>query len=195
MPIADSEIQETAAIQPFLPFLPLFIRDCGDQRVQLLDGLEHSFPKDGMPETLFIESGGIRVVAHTVEDIQEERKSPFAIRAPAHAAEPAFLQPHGEAALDVLPGADVAVVHPHQAVAVEWMAVGVGEGALGGGAHVGEDELRGGFGAEPVQVDAIPGGYGGGEDAGGGTEGWGGVVAESEAIAVVWAAAVLNDCC
>lgn len=148
-----------------------------------------------MPETLLVEKGGIRVVAHTVEHVEEECKSPLAVGAPPHAAEPALLQPHGEAALDVLPAADVAVVHPHQAVAVKRVAVGVREGALGGGTYVGEDELRGGFGAQPVQVDAIPGGDSGGEDAGGGTESWGGVVAESEAVTVVWAAAILDGGC
>lgn len=77
----------------------------------------------------------------------------------------------------MFPAADVAVVHPHQAVAVERVAVGVREGTLGGGAHMGEYELGGRFGAQPQEVDAVPGGDGGGEEAGRGTEGWGGVVA------------------
>lgn len=75
----------------------------------------------------------------------------------------------------------------------EGMAVGGGEGAGGGGAHVGEDEGGGRLGGQPREVDAVPGGRGGGEEAGGGAEGGvGGVVADAEAVAVVGAAGVLR---
>lgn len=139
MSITDGEIQEAAAIEPFLPLLALFIRDGGDERVQLLDGLEHSLPEDGMTETLSVENRGIGIIAHAIQHVEEESEGPFAVGAAADAAEPALVESHGEAPLDVFPAADVAVVHPHQAVVVKRVAVGVGEGALGGGADVGED--------------------------------------------------------
>jgi len=72
------------------------------------------------------------------------------------------------------------------------MAVCGGECAGGGGAHVGEDERGGGFRGEAGEVDAVPSGGGGGEEAGRGAEGGvRGVVAYAEAVAVVGTAGVL----
>lgn len=100
-----------------------------------------------MAETGLIERSRIGIIAHPIQDIQKHGKGPFAVGVASDAAEPAFAEADAQGALDVLPGAEVAVVHPHQAVAVERVAVGVGERSLGGGAYVGEDKLRGRFGA------------------------------------------------
>ena len=74
----------------------------------------------------------------------------------------------------------------------ERVAVGVGKAALGGGAHVGEDEGGCGFGGEAGEVDAVPCGRDAGEDARIWSEGRWCVVADTEAVAVVRAAVVLG---
>lgn len=84
-------------------------------------------------------------------------------------------------------------MHEHDAVAVERMAIRVGKSALCSGTYMGEDETRGRFGAQTKQIDAVPGGDGGGENARGGAKGRRGVVSQAEAIAVVWSAGVLRS--
>ncbi len=74
----------------------------------------------------------------------------------------------------------------------EWMAVAIGERPLSRGAHVGEDERGGGLAGETFEIDAVPCGDRGGEDARFGTEGWGRVVADAEAVAVMGTACVLG---
>ena len=85
-------------------------------------------------------------------------------------------------------------MHEHQGVVTERVAVGVGEGAGGGGADVGEDERGGGFRGQPGQVNTVPSGRGGREEAGRGAEGRvRGVVADAEAITIVRAAGILGE--
>jgi hypothetical protein len=71
------------------------------------------------------------------------------------------------------------------------VAVGVGKVTCGRGAYVCEEQARRGFGGDAGQVDAVPGGDSGSEDAGFRTEAGRGVVSDSEAVAIVWAAVVL----
>ena len=49
---------------------------------------------------------------------------------------------------------------------LEGVAVVLGEGALGGGTDVGEDQAGTGFGSDTFEIHAVPGGQGGGEDTG-----------------------------
>lgn len=72
------------------------------------------------------------------------------------------------------------------------MAVRVGQAALGGGAYVGEDQRGCRLGGEAGEIDAVPGGSRAGENAGVRSEGWRCVVANSETVAVVRAAMVLD---
>lgn len=65
------------------------------------------------------------------------------------------------------------------------MAVGFREGSGGGGPDVREYERGDCLFCEASEVDAVPGGSGGGEDTRFEGEGRGGVVAYAEAIAVV----------
>ena len=90
------------------------------------------------------------------------------------------------------PAGDVAVVHEHEAAVAERVAVGVGQAALGGGAHVGEDERGCSFGGEAGEVDAVPCGRDAGEDARIGSEGRWCVVADTKAVSVVRAAVILD---
>jgi hypothetical protein len=64
---------------------------------------------------------------------------------------------------------------------------------LGCGAHVGEDERGRGFGGDAREVDAVPCGDGRCEDAWFGAERGRCVVSDTEAVAVVWSSAVLED--
>lgn len=82
-------------------------------------------------------------------------------------------------------------MHEHEALVAEGVAVAVAEVTLGCSADVGEDEARRGFGRDAREVYAVPCWDRGGEDAGRGTEGWAGVVADAETVAVVWAPSVL----
>src|SRR5438132_1371210 len=47
-------------------------------------------------------------------------------------------------------------MHPHQTAMAEWVAVIIAQGALGGGAYVREDQMRGGLGGNSLEVDAVP---------------------------------------
>jgi hypothetical protein len=71
------------------------------------------------------------------------------------------------------------------------VAVAIGQIAFGRGADVGEDQRGRRLGRDSREVDAIPCWDGGGEDAGFGAERGRRVVANAEAIAVVWTSAVL----
>lgn len=100
------------------------------------------------------------------EAVEEHGKGPFAVSGAADDVEPFLGEAEGEAALDLAPGADAAIVHEHDAFVAEGVAVAVAEVAFGCGAYVGEDEGRGCFGGDAREVDAVPGGDCGGEDAG-----------------------------
>ena len=72
------------------------------------------------------------------------------------------------------------------------VAVGVGEGAFGGGAYMGKDKVRGCLGSDAGQVDTIPSWDCAGEYARGRPEvGWC-VVADTEAVTVMRATGVLR---
>lgn len=66
----------------------------------------------------------------------------------------------------MLPTTDTSVVHPHEIVVLEGVAVAIGEGRLRGRSDMGEDERRAGLRCEPFQVLAVPCGQRGCEDAG-----------------------------
>ena len=74
----------------------------------------------------------------------------------------------------------------------ERMAVAVGEGALGSGAHMGKNERGDGLTGDPFEIDAVPRRNRGGEDAGLRAEGWWRVVADTETVTVVGTAGVLE---
>lgn len=71
------------------------------------------------------------------------------------------------------------------------MAVTVRQVAFGGSSYVCEDEGGGRLGSDSRQVNAVPRGDCGGEDAGFWAEAGGCVVSDSEAVAVMGAASVL----
>ena len=83
-------------------------------------------------------------------------------------------------------------MHEHQALVGERVAVGIAQIALGGGADVREDEAGRCFRCDARQVDAVPCWDCGREDAGFRAQGGRRVVADSEAVAVVRAASVLE---
>lgn len=56
---------------------------------------------------------GVGGVAHAVHAVEEEGEGPFAVCGALDVDEPFVAEGGGEAALDVLPTADSAVVHPH----------------------------------------------------------------------------------
>ena len=104
------------------------------------------------------------------EAVEEHGKGPLTISGAADDVEPFLGEAEGEAALDLAPCADAAVVHEHDAFVAEGVAVAVAEVAFGRGAHMGEDEGRGRFGSDAREVDAVPCGDCGGEYAGRGAE-------------------------
>ncbi|MCJ1407568.1 hypothetical protein MMC19_001639 [Ptychographa xylographoides] len=133
----------------------------------------------------------VRVDARPLQAVEEQRERPFGVRAALHAEEPFLAEAEGQRAFDERPGGDAAVVHPHEPRVAEGVAVCVGEGAGGGGAHVGEDQRRSRVGGQTREVDAVPGRDGGGEEARLGAERGRRVVADAEAVAVVGPAGVL----
>ena len=73
------------------------------------------------------------------------------------------------------------------------MTIAIAEVPLRSSTYMGEDEAGGCFRRDAGQVYAVPRRDCGGEDAGFRTEGGGGVVADSEAVAIVGAAPVLVE--
>lgn len=82
-------------------------------------------------------------------------------------------------------------MHPHQSLVLEGVAVGIGEGAFGCGADVGEDQVRACFGRQAFEVFAIPGWERRGEDARVWAEFWVCVKAYPKAVTIHGAAVVL----
>ena len=189
MAVGHGEIEQTPLIHHFVPQLR---RRGVDEVIDALDGLQHRLPERRVPEAVERVLLAVGVAAGLFQTVQEEGKGPFAVRVALDAHEP--LPPHaqGDFPLDVPPAGDVAVVHEHETAVGERVAVGVRQAAFCGGADVGEDERRGRFRGEAGEVDAVPGGRRAGEDARVGSEGWWCVVANSEAVAVVRAAVVLD---
>ena len=187
--VGHGEVEQAALIHHFVPQLR---RRGVDEGVDALDGLEHRFAEDRVPEAVERALGAVRVEACFLQTVQEEGKGPFAVRTALDAYEPSLAHAQRDVSLDVSPAGDVAVVHEHEAAVAERVAVGVGKTALGGGAHVGEDEGGCGFGGEAGEVDAVPCGRDAGEDARIWSEGRWCVVADTEAVSVVRAAVVLD---
>lgn len=127
-----------------------------------------------------------------VETVEEGSEGPLAVCGSLDEGKPFLVQAHGQSAFDLAEAADASIVHEHQALVAEGVAVRVAKVPLGGRAHVCEDERGRRLGRDPRQVDAVPCWDRRGEDAGLGAEGWRGVVADTEAVAVVWTAAVLG---
>ncbi len=157
-----------------------------DQLVDGGDGLEHGLPQDVRAEAVL----GLRarVEAHALERVQEQGKGPFAVGTADDAHVPLVRQSPAQPPLDVLPPAQATVVHPHQAAMAERVAVVLAQRPLGGRANMGEDQVGGGLGGEALQVGAVPGGRGRGEQARRGAELGICVEADAEAVGVVLAA-------
>ena len=163
-------------------------RDGLDEGVDLGDRLLHCAAED-----LLAESGGrprARIDAFLFEGVKEERERPFRVRAAVDAEIPLLGQGIRKRTLDVLPAAYVAVVHPHQRVVLEGVTVVLGQGAFGGGAHMGKDQSRAYLGRDALEVDAVPSRKGGGEDTRGIAQVSFCVPADTEAVTVDWAALV-----
>lgn len=187
VPVGDGEVQQTARVGIFSPLHG----DLGDELVDPLDGVQHRFPEHGMPKSA-IRGVGAGIMSGFLHAVEKQGKGPFAIGPPLDAVEPFGVNGQGEGALDVLPAFNVPVVHPHQASVAERMAVAVRERSLGRGAQMGKDQGGRGFARQSFQIDAIPGGHGGGEDARLRAEGWRCVVANTETIAIMRSSHVLG---
>lgn len=145
-----------------------------------------------MPESIGRAFLVIRVRACSLEAVQKEGKSPFAVSVSLNSHEPFPPYAQRDVSLDVSPACNVTVVHEHETAVGERVAVGVGKATLGASAYVGEDERGCGLGGEPRKIDAVPSGRCAGEDARVKSEGWWCVVANAEAVAVVRATVVLD---
>ncbi len=189
MAIGHGKVEQAPLIHHFVPQLR---RRGVHKGIDELDGLQHRLAEHRVPEAVGPVLLAVRVEAGLLQAVEEEGKGPLAVRAALDAHEPFLPDAQGDFPFDVAPAGNVAVVHEHETAVGERVAVGVGEAAFGGCADVGEDEGGCGFGGEPGEVDAVPGGGCAGEDAGVRPEGWGCVVADAEAVAIVRAAVVLE---
>lgn len=71
------------------------------------------------------------------------------------------------------------------------VTIRVGERPFRGGADMSEYEVRRRFGAEAMEIDAVPGRYGGSKNARFWTERRRCVVAQAKTITIVWSASIL----
>lgn len=184
--VRDCKVQQANSV-----LLTLWHADARRELVELLNRLEQCLAQHCVAEPA-VAGRRARIMTHALERIEEQRKGPLAVRRALHLEEPLVGNRGGEASLDVLPAADAAVVHPHETVVAEGVAVLVREVALGGGADMGEDERGAGLGCQALEVQAVPSGDGRGEDAWLRAKFGVGVVANAEAIAVVRPAGILG---
>lgn len=153
MSIRDGKVEQTARLDVRHIIL---LRDLPHKLIDLRNRLDHDPPQERLAEPL-----GPRIRAgigpFLLHQIEEQRKGPLAVRAALDAQVPLVRERGGQRALDVLPPADAAVVHPHERVVLERVAVVLRERALRGGPHVGEDQVRARLGRQAFQVLAVPG--------------------------------------
>lgn len=189
MAIRHRKVKQTARLHPgdFVPF-----GDVPNELVNLGDGLDHDLPQQGLPEA-FRARVGAGIDALFLQEVEEQRESPLTVRTALDAQVPAVRERAGQRALDVVPAADAAVVHPHQRLMLKGVAVVVRERALRRGAHVREDQIRACLRRQPFQVLAVPCRQRGREDARLGTQLGVGVESDPEPIAVDGSAVVLVD--
>lgn len=187
MPVGDGKVQQTSGVE-------IFSKLAGDIRNELVDPLDrvqHRFPQHGMAESP-VRGIGTGIVPGLLHAVQKQGKRPLAISPSLDSVEPFCVDGQGQRTLDVLPASNVAVVHPHQGSIEERMAVAIGQRSLGRCSQVGKYERRGGFGGQPFQIDAVPRRDRRGEDARLGAQGWSGIVANSETVAIVRPSHVLK---
>lgn len=161
--------------------------DVVDHLVDLGNRLEHRLPEDGRAKSVLWL--GARVMAHPLQRVQEQRKRPLAIGPSSHTHIPLIGQPLAEPPLDLLPPAQPAIVHPHQAAMAEGVAVVLAERAFSRRSDVGEDQLGCRLGGKALEVHAVPGGRGRSEEAGRGAQFRVGVEANAKAVGIVLSAA------
>jgi len=183
--VTQGEVQETPCVH--ILGKDGALRDAVDEFVDQSNCLEHGLPKHRRAETIDRLRTGI--VAHALQRVQEERKRPLAVCTTDHAQVPLIGKALAQPPLDLFPAAQAAVVHPHQTAVAERVAVVLAQGALSSSSDVGEDEVRCRLGGQPLQVDAVPCGGRGCEEAGGGAELGFCVEADAEAVGIVLSAA------
>jgi hypothetical protein len=186
--IGNRKIEQTARLH-----VPGDIMPPGNVAHELInprDGFHHDPPQQRLAEPLrpWVRAG---IHALPLEQVEKQRKRPLAIRAALHAQKPPVRERPRQRTLDVLPPADVPVVHPHQRLVLERVAVVVGERALGRGAHVREYQARACLGRKAFEVLAVPRGQRRREDAWFRAEFRVRVEAYAEAVAVDGAPVVL----
>ena len=102
------------------------LRSVMGKAIDPLDGAEQSFPHGSMREAIRHIVFIIWIIAGFLEAVQENGKSPLAVCAAVDSIEPPFIDAHGQRPLGMLPIRDVPIVHPHQVLVGEWVAVRVG---------------------------------------------------------------------
>lgn len=135
MPIRNGKIQQTPCVDPHLPFL----RHLSNESVDPLNGSQQRSPQHRMPKTTQSRICTRIDPLSALQQMQEQRKRPLAVRSALHAEEPALPERRSQRTLDEPPRANATVVHEHKRTVPEGMTVGVGQRALGGGAHMRED--------------------------------------------------------
>lgn len=102
------------------------------------NSLHHDLPQQRLPKAV---RPGIRagIDAFLCKEIEEQRKGPFTVCPALDAQVPLVGEGLAQGTLDVVPSADVTVVHPHEGVVLEWVAVVVGKSSLRRSADVSKD--------------------------------------------------------
>ena len=164
-----------------------------DEAIDPFDCIQQSCPQDGMTETTRHRVGRIDIDPQILQAIEEECKSPFTVGVALDDVEPTIADVDHQVPLHLCPAGDVAIVHPHEILVAEGMAVAIRQAAFCGCPHVGEDERRSGLGGQAREIDAVPSRDGGGEDTGIRPQGGGRIVANAKAVAIVRPPAVQTE--
>lgn len=132
-----------------------------------------------------------RILTQPLQAVEEEGEGPFAVGATLHVQVPLVMQALPKPPLDVFPTSQATVVHPHQAIMVERVAVVLGERALRRGSDVGENKSRGRLGGNAMKIGAVPCGNRRREETRGGAEFRVSIKANAESIGVVLASSCI----
>ena len=129
--------------------------DVPDKLINLRNRLHHHASQQRLPKPLWPRIR-TRIHALPLQQIQKQRKRPFAIRPALHAQIPLICQRRPQRPLDILPPADTAVMHEHQRLVLERMAIVIRQRSLGCRAHMRKNQVRACLARQTLEVLAVP---------------------------------------
>lgn len=119
----------------------MLVRDLSNELINSGNGLHHDSTQQSLSKP-FRARIRTRIYTFFLQQIEEQCKGPLAVCATLDTKIPLIGERAAQCPLDVVPAADAAIVHPHQSLVLERVAVILRESTLGGGADMSKDKVR-----------------------------------------------------